>query len=363
MSRKPSSATARGGRATTRQTASVGKKRAGGQKSIHFSADATSSTSSSSIGSNTTTVSDSSSSDSDTDHEDQVLELPIANSRVKKIMGKSGAVSSTSAVTEQRRSGKSRGRSSTKSSSSASDTGKPHVLRNPSRDDDSDDGSGCDSCGKLRDRLRELRAKVKGSSADEEPKRVSLSVPAIDRDGKRIRFVNIPGRVCDWDTEPFEWEPTMLPTGMVGGNVIMTGYFCSSECSAAHNLYRMNDSSMWKRKNWIDKMESIRRGEPTVVTPASHPNTMEKFGGMDSAKEWRRRNTCGRRTYRPIPATIVPVATILEADQMGLSKATNDSSSHLVLKRETPLNPQSSLERSMGLKTRPHNEGDSDNDI
>jgi hypothetical protein len=216
----------------------------------------------------------------------------------------------------------------------------------------------CPNCPKYQKNIREMKKRLKGASIDDEPDRIALTIPAIDKTGKTIRFRNMPGRVCDWCTEGFEWEPTMLPQCMVGDVVRMTDYFCSAECSAAYNLYFLNDKDIWKRKTLIDRMETIRRGQPTIVKPASSPRLMKKFGGNYTVSEYRKLNGTGKRSYRPLPSSVIPIVTVLESDQFGLTR--NDEA--LVLKRETPLNNQSSLERSMKLRVNKNNAPDSDDE-
>lgn len=216
----------------------------------------------------------------------------------------------------------------------------------------------CPNCPKHQKIIREMRKRLKGVSIDDEPDRVALAIPAIDKTGKTIRFRNIPGRVCDWCTEGFDWEPTMLPQCMVGDVVRMTDYFCAAECAAAYNLHILSDKDLWKRKTLIDRMETVRRGQPTVVKPASSPRLMKKFGGTHTVIEYRKLNSTGKRSYRPLPSSVVPIVTVLESDQFGLTR--NDEA--LVLKRETPLNNQSSLERSMKLRVNKNIAPDSDDE-
>jgi hypothetical protein len=264
---------------------------------------------------------------SDSIHETLVMEVPIAEHKVKKLL---------------------KGRDASKNES----------LKPMPRDETHDVEHVCTNCPKYQKKLRELRSRLKGISAEDEPNSVALEIPAIDKQGKTIRFVNIPGRVCDWDTEPFDWEPTMLPHGMVGDKCRMSDYFCSAECAAAFNMYQLNDKDVWKRKTLIDRMESVRRGKSVVVKPASTPRLMKKFGGTHTPAEYRKLNGTGKRSYRPLPASVIPIVTVLESDQLGITRS-DDS---LVLKRETPLNNQSSLERSMRLRVSRKKDADSDDE-
>jgi hypothetical protein len=266
-------------------------------------------------------------SDTDSIHETLVMEVPIAESKVKKLL---------------------RGKQSSKD----------EMLKPMPKDETNDVEQVCSNCPKYQKKLRELRSRLKGISAEDEPDRVALSIPAIDKEGKTIRFRNIPGRVCDWDTELFDWEPTMLPHVMVGDSVRMSDYFCSAECAAAYNLYMLNDKDLWKRKALIDRMESVRRGKITVVKPASTPRLMKKFGGTHTVVEYRKLNGTGKRSYRPLPSTVIPVVTVLESDELGMTR--NDDA--LVLRRETPLNNPSSLERSMRLRVKKRDADDSDDE-
>jgi hypothetical protein len=127
----------------------------------------------------------------------------------------------------------------------------------------------------------------------------------------------------------------------------MSDYFCSAECSAAYS-FKLGDRDVQKRKCLINKIESIRRGTQVSIKEASSPRLMKKFGGKYTVEEYRKMNHIGQRSYYPLPPTLIPVITLLEADQMSVTR--NDDT--LVLKRETPLNPVASLERSMNLRVK-----------
>lgn len=295
-----------------------------------------------------------SSSDTDTyasdssEYETQVLEVPMSAARAKKIIDQRDHVPASKNRTSKSIDHRHRSESTTSFVSSVDDTADAST-------------SSCTSCTKYKDKIRELRAKMRDMSilGIDEPNRIALKVPIIDITGKTARIRNMPGRVCDWDTEPFDWEPTMIPMGIIDGKVTMIRYFCSAECSAAYNLRNMNDANVWKRKNLIDRMESIRRGKSVVVNVASHPDILKKFGGEYSIKDWRKRNTSSNKCYRPLPAMIVPVGTIVEADHLGIGERTDTiGGNDLVLKRETPLNYISSLEKSMGLKIQKNYDSD-----
>lgn len=280
--------------------------------------------------SSSSSESESDNSSSEGIHETLVMEVPIAEHKVKKLL-------------------KGRGDAS----------GKNELLKPIPKAETHDVEHVCTNCPKYQKKLRELRSRLKGISAEDEPNTVQLAMPVIDKQGKSIRIVNIPDRVCDWDTEPFDWEPTMLPHGMVGDKVRVSDYFCSGECAAAYNLHVLNDKDVWKRKTLIDRVESIRRGKSVVVKPSSTPRLMKKFGGTHTVAEYRKLNGTGKRSYRALPASFIPIITTLESDQLGIVR--NDDS--LVLKRETPLNNQSSLERSMRLRvSKKKNADDSDDE-
>ena len=216
----------------------------------------------------------------------------------------------------------------------------------------------CSTCPRYQKKIRELRLKLKGVAGEDEQDRIPLALPAIDKNGKEIRFKNIPGRACDWDTELFDWEPIMLPYERIGDRIRFGDYFCSEECAAAYSL-KLNDKDVEKRRGLINTIASMRRGKTVSVKPSSTPRIMKKFGGTDTVAEFRKRNGIGKRTYNAMPIAAVQVVTMLDTDQLGMAR--NDSDA-LVLKRTTPLNNASSLERSMRLRFKKKDGVDSDDE-
>ncbi len=112
---------------------------------------------------------------------------------------------------------------------------------------------------------------------------------------------------CFWCTEPFEYQPVVIPEREEKGMYKVYGNFCCPECALAYLLEENIDPHVrWERMALLHRLYSELY--TTRIFPAPSRQSLKKFGGPMNVEQYR--NTIRNKNVR-VDIQMPPLVSIL----------------------------------------------------
>jgi len=183
---------------------------------------------------------------------------------------------------------------------------------------------------------------VKVVDANNPLKIKKLDINFVDMDDGKV-VINKTDVACWWCTEKFKTYPCFLPMSYLNKKYNVMGCFCGYSCSAAYNLYYINDYKSKERHSLIKQLYYELTGEEEIKI-AYEKEVLIKYGGYMTIEEYRK----NLAMYKDIRLMIPPLTPIIPyIVEKEVIKSQNNG---LILKRNKPLPTQHfSLKDAMNI--------------
>jgi len=162
---------------------------------------------------------------------------------------------------------------------------------------------------------------------------------------------------CWWCTLQFDTLPCFIPEKLVNNSYHVFGCFCSLNCTTAYNFKCIDDYRVWNRYSLIKKMYQDIVGYNCEILNAPPKETLKKYGGTLTEKEYKKELKFCSREYRLILPPMTSTVPILEERIIDGKKRkyynniTFNGFDGLKLKRTKPLpSTHNTLMETMGIR-------------
>ena len=116
---------------------------------------------------------------------------------------------------------------------------------------------------------------------------------------------------CWWDGHQFDNMPIGLPHKMVQNKLLVTGCFCSFECSMAHIVDKVRDKK-WEKIALLNMMYRVINGKDETIEPAPPKEILIDYGGKMTIEKYRQRSCTKMISYDIVIPPIVSLQPQIE---------------------------------------------------